>query len=222
GEVAGAEPCDVGQAGLDGDLGPVRGRTGHIGGGQGQQVRVPVVQDPVLRPGQERCEPPSHGTAAAGEIVDQPGTLGRSDMTEPADELRRPRRSVHGLAQVEPAGADADRLGGHDAAPCSASATDEVVVDQSASDARRSRAAARNRRRRPASSSQERSAPRSAAGSPGGTSKPGRVPSAPCPSVSGTPPTSAATTGSPRASASATTMPYVSPREGSTSTSAAA
>ena len=84
------------------------------------------------------------------------------------------------------------------------------------------RAARRRRSRRPASPSHVRSAAPSAAGSPGATSIPGRVPSSPWPSASLTPPTSAASTGTPRASASVRTMPYVSAREASTSRSAAA
>ncbi len=88
--------------------------------------------------------------------------------------------------------------------------------------ARRSRAARRRRSRSSASSSQARSAALSAAGSPGGTSSPGRVPSSPCPRASVTPPTSVARTGRPRARASVTTMPYVSACEASTSRSAAA
>ena len=98
----------------------------------------------------------------------------------------------------------------------------DAVAGHRRSDSRRSRAARRRRPRRSASPSQARSAAPSAAGSPGGTSSPGRVPSSPCPSASDTPPTSAARTGTPRASASVTTMPYVSACEASTSRSAAA
>ena len=79
-------------------------------------------------------------------------------------------------------------------------------------------AAAHAGRRR---SSQDRRAAASASGSPAGTSSPAR-PSPASPSASGTPPTLVASTGSPRASASVTTMPYVSTSEGSTRRSAAA
>ena len=72
-------------------------------------------------------------------------------------------------------------------------------------------------RRRSASGAARRPAPRR---SPGGTSRPGRRPSLVRPSASGNPPTAVAMTGSPRASASVTTMPYVSACEASTSTSA--
>src|SRR5262249_38076358 len=222
GEVVRTELRDVGHSSRDDDFGAVGGLTGHVGGGRRQQVCVSVVQDPALRPWQERREPPSHRAAAAGEIVDRPAALNRNTATEPADEVPRPRGAVRSFAQLEPARADPDRLDGHRAAPWRTSAPAEVVVDQPASDARRSPAAARNRWRRPASSSQVRSASPSAAGSPGATSRPGRVPSALRPRASGTPPTSAATTGKPRASASATTIPYVSARDGRTSTSAAA
>ena len=96
------------------------------------------------------------------------------------------------------------------------------VADQPGSVRRRSRATFRKRCRRTVSPSQRRSAAARASLSPGGTSRPGRLPSAPRPRASGTPPTVVATTGSPRASASVTTMPYVSARVASTSASAVA
>jgi hypothetical protein len=75
--------------------------------------------------------------------------------------------------------------------------------------------------RRLASTSQSRSAAASATLSSGGTKRPGRRPSLVWPRASGSPPTAVAMTGSPRARASVTTIPYVSAREASTSTSAA-
>ena len=85
---------------------------------------------------------------------------------------------------------------------------------------RRSRAASRSRARRPASRSQ---APRD----PGervrivGRDQPSRqTRSAAAPAPAATPPTSVATTGSPAPSASVTTMPYASRRDGRTSRSA--
>ena len=68
------------------DLGSVGGQAGHVDGGQRQQVRVAVVEDPVLRPGQQRREPASHRTAAAGEIVDDQRPSAKP-ATESPDEL---------------------------------------------------------------------------------------------------------------------------------------
>ena len=76
---------------------------GCVGLGERQQVRVAVVEDPVLRPGQERREPPAHRPAAAGEVVDDQGAAGRQTATEVPDELSGPGCSVRALAQVEPA-----------------------------------------------------------------------------------------------------------------------
>src|SRR5215471_13999848 len=82
-----------------------------------------------------------------------------------------------------------------------------VVCSQPRRVDRRCRAAARSRCRWRSSPSQSPSAAARAAGSPGGISWPGRVPSAVEPSASGSPPTAAAMTGRPWASASVTAMP---------------
>ena len=76
---------------LDGDRGPVGGRAGEVGGGDLQQVGVAVVQDPVLRPGQQRREPAAHRAGAAAEVVDHPAA-GRREL--PRRGARRGR--VHG------------------------------------------------------------------------------------------------------------------------------
>ena len=70
----GSQPGDVGLPRLDRDRGPVGGRAGEVGGGDLQQVGVPVVQDPVLRPGQQWREPAAHRPGAAAEVVDHPAT----------------------------------------------------------------------------------------------------------------------------------------------------
>ena len=70
GEIARVQPGDVGVLRLDGDRGPVGGRPGQVGGGDLEQVRVAVVHDPVLRPGQPWREPAAHRAGAAAEVVD--------------------------------------------------------------------------------------------------------------------------------------------------------
>ena len=183
---------------LDGDGGPVGGRARRVGDGELQQVRVPVVHDPVLRPGQPRREPAAHRAAAAAEVVDHEAA-GRGEVPREAlGELGRARRRVGRLAQDEPLRADPDGLRDHRAAPARpsrssrrdalalttparTSATADAVAAHGRSVARRSRAARRSRSRSSASSSQARSAAPRAAGSPGGTSSPGRVPSSPMP-----------------------------------------
>ena len=175
GEIAGAQPGEVGVLRLDGDRGPVCGRAGRLGGGDLQQVGVAVVHDPVLRAGQQRREPAAHRPGAAAEVVDHVAVGCR----EVLDEVAGTGRGIGGLAQGEPSPADADRLGDHRAAPARTPARTDEVTGHPASDSRRSRAARRNRLRRSASPSQERSAAPRAAGSPGGTSSPGRVPFAP-------------------------------------------
>ena len=94
GEVAGAQPGDVGLPRLDGDRGPVGGRARQVGGGDLQQVGVAVVHDPVLRPGQPRREPAAHRAGAAAEVVDHPAAGRREVSREALDELgaRGPRR----------------------------------------------------------------------------------------------------------------------------------
>ena len=80
----------------------VTGRRGGVGDGERQQVRVPVVHDPVLRPGQPRREPAAHRAAAAAEVVDHE-RAGRGEVPREAlGELGRARRRVGRLAQDEP------------------------------------------------------------------------------------------------------------------------
>ena len=157
------------------------------GDGALQQVRVAVVQHPVLRPGQPRREPPAHRAAAAAEVVDHERPGGGEVPREAPGELGRARRRVGRLAQGEPLRADPDAHRAHRAAPASTPARSDVVAAHRRSDARRSRAARRRRPRRSASPSHARSAAPRAAGSPGGTSSPGRVPSAAVPERLGHP-----------------------------------
>ncbi len=82
---------------------PSAAESRDVGGGDLEQVRVPVVEDPALRPGQERREPPAHRPAAAGEVVDHPAAGRRKVPPELLDEVAGPGRGVGGLAQVEPA-----------------------------------------------------------------------------------------------------------------------
>ena len=104
---------DVRQPRLDDDGGAVGGRAGRVGGGDLQQVGVAVVHDPVLRPRQERREPPAHRSAAAGEVVDHRAAGRRELPPELLDQVARPGGGVGRLAQVEPFGADPDLLDGH-------------------------------------------------------------------------------------------------------------
>ena len=79
---------------LDGDRGPVGGLAGEVGGGDCQQVGVPVVHDPVLRPGQQWREPAAHRPGAAAEVVDHPAA-GRREASPRAGRRGRahgPRR----------------------------------------------------------------------------------------------------------------------------------
>ena len=102
GEIVRVQPGDVGLPGLDGDRGPVGGRAGEVRGGDGQQVGVPVVQDPVLRSGQPRREPAAHRPGAAAEVVDHLATGRRKTSPQLFDEVGRTGRSVSGLAEGEP------------------------------------------------------------------------------------------------------------------------
>ena len=99
------------------DAGPVGGRAGQVDRGDLQQIRVAVVQHPVLPSRQERREPPAHRAAAAREVVDHLRAGGRKVPADALDELVGPGRGVGGLAQVKPSGADADLLDGHRATP---------------------------------------------------------------------------------------------------------
>ena len=72
---------------------------GAAGDGELQQVRVAVVDHPVLRPGQPRREPAAHRAAAAAEVVDHEAAGGKV-AREPLGELGRARRRVGRLAQA--------------------------------------------------------------------------------------------------------------------------
>ena len=79
-----------------------------VGDGELQQACVPVVDHPVLRPGQPRREPAAHRAAAAAEVVDHEAA-GRGEVPREAlGELGRARRRVGRLAQDEPLRADRD------------------------------------------------------------------------------------------------------------------
>ena len=163
--------------------GPRRVRDGKL-----QQVGVAVVHHPVLGPGQPRREPAAHRAAPAAEVVDHEAA-GRGEVPREAlGELGRARRRVGRLAQGEPLRADPDGLprSSRRSRAGRRRATD-VVAGHPRSDARRSRAARRRRPRSSASPSQARSAAPRAAGSPGGTSSPGRVPSSAVPEGLGHP-----------------------------------
>ena len=75
-------------------------RRPSVGDGELQQVRVPVVHHPVLRPGQPRRKPAAHRAAAAAEVVDHEAA-GRGEVPpEALGELGRARRRVGRLAQA--------------------------------------------------------------------------------------------------------------------------
>ena len=165
---------------LDGYRGPVGGRAGEVGGGDLQQVCVPVVQDPVLRPRQQWREPAAHRAGAAAEVVDHPD--GRSPGAA------RPRCSTRSRARA--AASAGSRRASHallTRMPSALIATPRPGPPRRrtswstsrASDSRRSRAARRSRPLSSASPSQARSAAASAAASSGATSSPGRIPAAP-------------------------------------------
>ncbi len=92
------------------DRGPVGGRPGEVGGGDLQQVCVPVVHDPVLRPGQQRREPAAHRAGAAAEVVDHPAAGCRELSPEVLDEVARTGRGVGRLAEGKPSPADPGAL----------------------------------------------------------------------------------------------------------------
>ena len=167
GELAGRQP---------GDVGPPRLEAGR---GKFQQAFVPVVHDPVLRPGQTRGEPAAHRAATAAQIVDGERAFGQV-ARQALGELLRARRRVGRLSQLEPLRRDHAHRATTAATSVSTAATSAVVSSHPRSDVRRSRAARRRRARSSASPSQRRSAAPRAAGSPGGTSSP----APPCPRAS--------------------------------------
>ena len=71
-QIARVQLGDVGLPCFDGDLGPVGSGAWGIGYADLEQVCVPVVPDPMLRPGQQRGEPAPHRPGAAAEVVDHP------------------------------------------------------------------------------------------------------------------------------------------------------
>ncbi len=171
-EVFGREAGDVGSPGLDGDRGAWR-----VGGDEFEQVGVAGrCTTQVLRPGQPRGEPTAHRAAAAPQVVDHE-RAGGEPLREALGELARACGRVGGLAQGQPAGADADGLRAHRAAPASAAATRSWSPASRAASRGAPRAARRRRPRSSASPSHRRSAAPRAAASPGGISSPGRVPS---------------------------------------------
>ena len=107
---------------------------GGVRGGDFQQVRVAVVHDPELRPGQERGEPSAHRSATAGEVVDHQAAGGRQLPPDLLDQVARAGGGVGSLAQVEPLGADPDLLDGHAAASVRTADTTDAVVDHPDSD----------------------------------------------------------------------------------------
>ena len=177
GEVARVQPGDVVLSRLDGDRGAVGGRAGEVGGGDARAGRRRG------RAATQCCGPGSSGASQRPIApLPQPRSwitarpVGREVAQEALDEVGGAGRGVGGLAQREPlrltrtSSRRSSRRPGQDACerrtwwPTSAS-----------SDSRRSRAARRSRSRSSASPSQARSAAASAAGSPGGTSSPGRL-----------------------------------------------
>ena len=108
GELVRVELGDVGPPRLDDDGGPVGGRAGEVGGGDREQIGVPVVHDPVLRPRQERRQPSAHRPGAAGEVVDHPAAGCRELPPDVLDEVAGAGGGVGRLAEVEPSGADPD------------------------------------------------------------------------------------------------------------------
>ena len=186
-------------------------RAGSCSGtGSGSRRPPPErTSTPTPRPRATRCQ--RHGARDGGRYGDAP-RRGRASA-RPASGTRR-RRAGPGLPQHR----------AQDRGPASSAATATTPAScrhlhEDAGDpvgrlgpaasgrygvARRPRAGTPAGRRRV---SQRRSDAARAATSPGGMSSPGRVPSGAQPSASETPPTSEASTGSPRARASVTTMP---------------
>ena len=161
-----------------------------------QQVRVAVVDHPVLRPAQARREPAAHRRRAAARSWIR-GSRPPGDAARGSRRARRSRRRVGRLTQREPVRADADDRRGHRAAPVRTPARTDVGGGHPRSDARRSRAARRSRPRSSASPSQSRSARRAPPGRRAGPGAPAAAVVA-VPIASATPPTSVAITGSPR------------------------
>ena len=197
------QPGDVGAPRLDGDRGPVGGRPGMVCGGDDRAG---------LRPGRARPSAAAPAARGASQRPIAPVPPPRSWITQrPAAGPRRARCSTRSAARAAAsAGSRRASQPAADPVPGALTAPPQPArrrgstrsVDHPNSDSRRSRAAWRNRALSSASPSQARSAAASAAGSPGGTSNPGRIPPAPWPRASVTPPTSVATTGRPRARAS--------------------
>ena len=198
-----------------------------LGGGPVQQVGVAVVHDPVLRAGQPRRQPAAHRTGTAAQVVhDQRPVAG-----QPAADQRRPGRSARAarvgrLAQPQPV-REVGRESASVMPPSPPSVRPPGGVEVTAQSVRVSRRSPGGRgaagpaatgvgrasgaARRPARPGR-RAAPAGRAGCRRGRARAPRAGRR----------RRCASTGTPRASASVTTMPYVSPRDGSTSRSAAA
>ena len=217
GELRGIEVGEVALLDAGGDGGAVgRGRR-QAGFRAGQQRGVAVVQHPALRAGQLRREPAPQRAAAAAEITDHERPLVAEPLRGERGELGVAGGGVGGLTQREPVGGADRGSGGAQAGVPPVRANPAVPINTwlriATSPPIRAAcpdAAAAERRspaRRSGSAIQPCSAAPRSATRPAGTTIPGTRPSGSRPSVSGSPPASLTRTGTPRASASVTTIP---------------
>ena len=104
GQVGGAQVREVALLGARGDRRTVGRRARQAGRGDLQQLRVAVVQDPGLRPGQARGEPAAHRAAAAAQVAhhQRPAGRGGEVRADDLDQLGRSGGGVGGLAQRQP------------------------------------------------------------------------------------------------------------------------
>ena len=103
GEIAWVQPGDVRAPRLDGDRGSVRGRAGEVGGGERQQVGVPVVQRPsAADPGSSGASqrPIAPVPQPRSWITQRPAR--RERLPELLDEVACAGRGVGRLAQGKP------------------------------------------------------------------------------------------------------------------------
>ncbi len=63
-----------------------------------EQVRVEIVQDPMLGPGQQRRQPAGHGASPAAEVVDHLPARRRQLSRQMLDQVVRASCGVGGLA----------------------------------------------------------------------------------------------------------------------------
>lgn len=113
-EVGRIQDGQVGQAGSHGNGGAVRCRCGRGAGSTLQQVRIVVVEDPVVGTVQTRREPTGHRTGAAPEVMDDQLTAGispcsrRGEMRTEGDQQSGVARvGVGSLPQGQPVGLEA-------------------------------------------------------------------------------------------------------------------